>query len=110
MTTNYTYAIIFTKRTDLMSWFNGKYPYVSEDYNKSVGFRQFKKDCARVRDVQLILLVRYEPGHTYCKIKCPVNPLPFRGEFEPVSLKHITKLLQNEGWEIKTELPISLLK
>lgn len=110
MTTNYTCAIIFTKRSNLMPWFEGKYPCASENYDKSIGFQQFKKDCARVRDVQLILLVRYEPGHTYCKIKCPINPLPFRGEFEAVSLRHITELLKREGWTEQQTLPISLLK
>lgn len=110
MNTNYSSAIIFTKHTDFMPWFDGKYSNMSDEYIKSVGFQQFKNDCARVRDVKLILLVRYEPGHTYCKIKCPINPLPIKGEFEAVSLKHIVKLLQREGWRIENDLPISLLK
>ena len=110
MTTNYTHAVIFTKRTDLMPWFEGKYPYASENYDKSVGFQQFKKDCARIRDVQLILLVRYEFGHTYCKIKCPVNPLPVKGEFEVVSISTMVRCLNKEGWEVKQRLPISLLE
>lgn len=110
MNTPYTYSIIFTKRTDLMPWFDGKYPCASENYDKSLGFQQFKRDCARIRDVKLILPVRYESGHTYCKIKCPINPLPIKGEFEVVSLKHIVKLLKREGWTIESELPISLLK
>jgi hypothetical protein len=110
MNTNYAYTIIFTKRTDLMPWFKGRYSNMSDEYINSVSFNQFKKDCARIRDIKLILLVRYEPGHTYCKIKCPVNPLPIKGEFEAVSLKHIVKLLQREGWSIESELSISLLK
>lgn len=114
MTTNYTCAIIFTKRTDLMPWFESKYPCASENYDKSVGFQQFKRSCEKLRDVQLILLVRYEypmdGTHIYCKIKCPVNPLPIKGEFEVASLKQFVKLLEREGWTEQQTLPISLLK
>lgn len=115
MTTKYTGAIIFTKHTDLMPWFDAKYPYMTDEYKRSVGFNQFKRDCERLRDVQLILLYRYERGadnanHTLCKVKCPINPLPIKGEFEVVSLRHIVKYLQQEGWQIKTDLPTSLLK
>lgn len=114
MNTNYTTAIIFTKHADLMPWFEGKYSYRDDSYTTSVGFNQFKKDCGRARDVQLILLVRYDytntGSRTYCKIKCPINPLPIKGEFEVVSLKLIVKFLEREGWAPKDTLPISLLK
>lgn len=106
----YTRAIIFTKHTDMMPWFDGKYPNMSDAYIQSVGFNQFKKDCARLRDVQLLLLVRYDGIHTYCKIKCPINPLPIRGEFEAPSLRNVIKFLEADGWTIKQKLPISLLK
>ena len=114
MDTNYTFAIIFTKHTDMMSWFEGKYHNIPSNYGSSVGFNQFKNSCSKPRDVQLILLVRYEypmsGARIYCKIKCPVNPLPIKGEFEVASLQHLIKLLEREGWSIKTKLPMSLLK
>lgn len=110
MNTNYSSAIIFTKHTDLMPWFESKYPRMSDEYISSVGFNQFKRDCARIRDVQLILLVRYDGIHTYCKIKCPISPMPIRGEFEAATLMSVIKFLEMQGWTIKQKLPISLLK
>ena len=115
MTTNYTHAIIFTKHTDMMPWFESKYHNVSSNYGSSVGFNQFKNSCSKPRDVQLILLIRYEyPADScriYCKIKCPINPLPIKGEFEVASLKQLIKLLEIDyGWSMKQKLPISLLK
>lgn len=114
MNTNYTSAIIFTKHTDMMPWFEGKYHNVPSNYGTSVGFNQFKNSCEKLRDIQLILLVRYEypmdGTRIYCKIKCPVNPLPIKGEFEAASLKQLIKLLEHEGWTMKQNLPISLLK
>lgn len=114
MNTNYHFAIIFTKHTDLIPWFEAKYHDAPDSYNRSVGFNQFKDSYSKLRDVQLILLVRYEypkdGSHIYCKIKCPINPLPIKGEFEVASLKQLIKLLEREGWAVKNKLPISLLK
>ena len=111
MVINYHSAIIFSKHTNLLPWFCSKYSTVPDEFCTSLGFNQFKNDCAKLRDVQLILLVRFDnDGHTYCKIKCPVNPLPIKGEFEVVSLTQIIKLLQREGWTIKQKLPVALLK
>lgn len=114
MTTNYTTAVIFTKHTDMLPWFNGKYHGLPSKYGSSVGYNQFKSSCAKPRDVQLILLVRYEypisGSRIYCKIKCPINPLPIKGEFEVASLGCLVSLLEREGWKIKDKLPISLLK
>lgn len=114
MTTNYTSAILFTKHTNLMPWFECKYHDVPSNYGSSVGFNQFKNSCSQPRDVQLILLVRYEyplnRSRIYCKIKCPINPLPIKGEFEVASLRQLIQLLEREGWKKKMEMPISLLK
>lgn len=114
MTTNYTSAIIFTKHTDMMSWFEGKYHNAPSDYASSVGFNQFKDGCSKPRDVQLILLMRYERTTSgtriLCKIKCPINPLPIRGEFEVAHLHRLTQLLEREGWKMERKVPISLLK
>lgn len=110
MNTNYTSAIIFTKHTNLMPWFNAKYYGMSDEFITSVGFNQFKHSCEKLRDVQLILLVRYDGIHTYCKIKCPISPLPIKGEFEAVSRAQIVQFLKNEGWVLQQNMPISLLK
>ena len=109
MTINYTSAIIFTKHTDMLPWFDSKHHDAS-----SVGFDHLKNSCSKPRDVQLILLMRYEYSMSgtriLCKIKCPINPLPIRGEFEVAHLYRLTQLLEREGWKMERKLPISLLK
>lgn len=115
MNTNYTSVIIFTKHTNLLPWFDGKYGTELGSGPAGQLLNQRRLHYSRDRDVQLILLVRYEFGndnlnHIYCKIKCPINPLPIYGEFEVVSIAQITNFLQREGWTIKNKLPIPLLK
>ena len=115
MTTNYTGAIIFTKFTNLSPWFESKYGSEFGSGSTSLGFNQLKHSYSREREVQLILLYRYDRGadnmmHTLCKIKCPINPLPIKGEFETVSLAQITKCIEKEGWTVKQKMPLSLLK
>lgn len=106
ITTNYSLAITFTKHVDLMPWFYGKH----FEMNSSTAIESLKRYCSVPREVQLILLARFEDGRTYCKIKCPVNPLPIRGEFEAVSIDQIIKLLVREEWRMQERLPISLFQ
>lgn len=115
MTTNYTGAIIFTKFTNLTPYFESRFGSMNNTHSTSLGFNQLKQSYSRDRDVQLILLYRYERGidnasHFMCKIKCPINPLPIKGEFEVVSIAQIIQFLEREGWSVKQKLPISLLK
>ena len=113
MTTNYHFAIIFAKHTNLLPWFDAQHGIYSHLSHSPVEYDRARAMYARDRDVQLILLVRYElgrAGRPYCKIKCPINPLPVRGEFEAASLSYIIKFLQNDGWTMKQKLPITLLK
>lgn len=105
MSTNYNYtsAYIFTKHTNLLQWFDTNYHHELESnyHMRSLGFNQLRQSYATSRDVQLILLCRFDGAKIYCKIKCPINPLPVKGEFEVPSISCITKFLQQEGWEIK---------
>ena len=115
MTTNYHSAVIFAKHTNLLPWFDAKYSTCSHLSHSPAAYDRARAEYARDHDVQLILLVRYvyderSNCRTYCKIRCPINPLPICGEFEVVSLAQITKLLQKEGWSILQKLPVSLLK
>ena len=92
----YHTAIIYTKHTNLMPWYNGRCdvphdPTVREYYSKD-------------RDVQLILLVRHEDGKCICRIKCPINPLPIKGEFQCVSTGEMSKLLKSMGWTYKEKV------
>lgn len=116
MVTNYTGAVIFTKFTNMSPWFETKYGReYGEAGSTSLGFNQLKHHYSKDRDVQLILLYRHERGtdnasHIMCKIKCPINPLPIKGEFEVVSIAQIAQFLEREGWSVKQKLPTSLLK
>ena len=115
MTTKYTGAIIFTKFTNLTPYFESKFGSMHDTHATSLGYNQLKHSYSRERDVQLILLYRYERGadnavHTICKVKCPINPLPIKGEFEVVSLSEMIAFLKRNGWEFKRQLPTSLLK
>lgn len=111
MNINYTEVITFTKHTSLSAWFDAHYRDRLGMCATSVGFNQLRNKYAQPRDVQLILLVRYEPAkHPICKIKCPISPLPIRGEFEVVSVGEMVDFLNREGWKVKQKMPVSLLK
>lgn len=112
MATNYTWVYFFAKHTSLLQWFDVKYHCEIENkyQEQSLGFNQLRQSYAKPRDVQLILLVRYEGNRIFCKVKCPINPLPIKGEFEAASLNAVISFLSNEGWKLKEKLPFSLLK
>ena len=94
----YHQAIIFTKRDNLIKYCWGKPALSNQEY------------YARERDVQLILLVRYEEGKCICHIKCPINPLPIKGEFEAPSIGAVSHTLQTMGWTYKEKLPLSMFR
>lgn len=98
----YHTAIIYTKHTNLMPWYNDRCdaprnPTAREYYSKD-------------RDVQLILLVRHEDGKCICRIKCPINPLPIKGEFQCVSTGEMSKLLKSMGWIYKEKVHYGMFK
>lgn len=103
--TNPTYhtAIIYTKHTNLMPWLQSNYTkfgtHGTAEQAQSVR-AAYEKD----RDVQLILLVRHEDGKCICRIKCPINPLPIKGEFQCVSTGEMSKLLKSMGWTYKEKV------
>lgn len=97
----YNKAIIFYKQGNLLSW-------LQHQDNIQVNARTTEM-YSRPKAIRLILLVRYDSKGTHCKIKCPVNPLPLKGEFTVVNESLICKLLIDNGW-IKTEtIPMGLL-
>lgn len=111
----YHTAYIYTKRDNLSKWFNANRSrfIVDGDLEYSFDFYKAEDFYAQERDVQLILLVRHETvqdahGDTvtkcYCKIKCPINPLPIKGEFEAVTAAAVDKLLKSLGWHFKDKI------
>lgn len=104
----YNRAMFFTKKANLHDYLctdrviDGQYDgYISPSIRDSY---------EREREIQLIALLRWEdrPVSTrrgfvnrpvcYCKIKCPINPMPIRGEFELASITALHKFLKANGW------------
>lgn len=108
----YHKAFIFTKRDNLLKWFdvNG-YKYAqgaNMEYNDK--YKRMAALYATEREIQLILLVRYENGKCICRIKCPINPLPIKGEFQCVSTSEMSKLLTSMGWTYKEKYGIEMFR
>ena len=98
----YHTAIIYTKHTNLMPWYNGR----CDTPRNPTAREYYSKD----RDVQLILLVRHEDNKCICRIKCPINPLPIKGEFQCVSTGEMSKLLKSMGWTYKEKVHYGMFK
>lgn len=79
----------YTKVGNLLPFLYGKVSNPSE---------QMKEYYAAGREIQLVLFIRAENGKTYCRIKCPVSPLPVKGEFEVPSIGAINNFLHQNGW------------
>ena len=94
----YHKAFIFTKRDNLVKYFWCKPALPNQEY------------YAREREIQLILLVRFENGKCICRIKCPINPLPIKGEFQCVSTSEMFKLLTSMGWTYKAKYGIGMFR
>ena len=112
-TPEYSEALFFHKTTDLLAWFDANY-HTRLHLDRTTGnFDRIRASYAPVRNVQLILLVKYPATgrpRPICKIRCPINPLPIHGEFEVVSLSEICRLLTSFGWSLDRRVPMSLLK
>lgn len=108
----YHTAIIYTKRDNLSKWFdiNG-YKYAQgANMEYSDTYQRMRAVYVTEMEIQLILLVRHEENKCICRIKCPINPLPIKGEFQCVSTSEMTKLLASMGWKYKEKLPLGLFK
>lgn len=99
----YHTAIIYTKHTNLMSWLQSNHPKFCTN-GTTEQTQRIREYYSKDRDVQLILLVRHEDGKCICRIKCPINPLPIKGEFQCVSTGEMSKLLKSMGWTYKEKV------
>lgn len=102
----YHQAIIFTKRDNLSKWFDANCSkfIVNGNMEYSEHFVRAEELYAQEHDIQLILLVRFENGKCICRIRCPINPLPIKGEFQCVSTSEMSKLLASMGWKYKEKI------
>ena len=105
----YHTAIIYTKHTNLMPWLHSNYPKFGT-HGTTEQAQRIREYYSKDRDVQLILLVRHENGKCICRIKCPINPLPIKGEFQCVSTSEMTKLLTSMGWKYKEKIRYATFK
>lgn len=103
----YGMAIIFTKRDNLLKWFSANDGFWALGTN---AYQRARAEYATEREIQLILLVRYEEGKLICRIKCPINPLPIKGEFEAPTVGAVSHTLETMGWTYKEKLPLGLFR
>ena len=93
----YTMVCIYTKNGNLLPYFDHKLMInVTKEEAESM-----RKYYAREMEIQLIAMFRWENGKCFCKIKCPINPLPVKGEFEVPSTGVLNGFLVKEGWQRK---------
>ena len=102
----YHTAIIYTKRDNLSKWLNSHY----SKFRDAQEAARIRAEYATEREIQLILLVRHEEGKCICRIKCPINPLPIKGEFQCVSTSEMTRLLSSMGWTYKEKVYSAMFK
>lgn len=92
------YVVTYLKRTNLLDYMRANHGACDD--------RKLHKEMhnhyAKERDVRLILLVRHEVGKCFCTIKCPINPLPVKGEFEVPTINVLHHFLAANGW-VKSE-------
>lgn len=105
----YHTAIIYTKHTNLMPWLQSKYERFGT-HGTTEQAQRIREMYSKDREVQLILLVRHEDGKCICRIKCPINPLPIKGEFQCVSTGEMSKLLKSMGWTYKEKVHSEMFK
>jgi hypothetical protein len=95
----YQLVMTFIKRTNLLDFF---------DHNPADNLER-REYYAHERDVRLILMVRMDGPRTFCKIKCPINPLPVTGEFEVPNINALQHFLKQAGWKKHESLNIACL-
>lgn len=89
----YRMAWIFTKKGNLLPWLYGKYSAPISERTEAM--------YAREREIQLVLLIRNDQDGIHCRIKCPVSPLPVKGEFTVPCMSAIYNFLLLDGWTRK---------
>ncbi len=115
----YDRVLIFVKKGNLLDYLNTD--KVSSTYTHA-NVEGLQKYYGKEREIRLIACVRWEtiPVSTrkgivqkpvcYCKIKCPVNPMPVKGEFELPSLESLRAFLKANGWTLKQDVSACLFE
>lgn len=107
----YDRVLIFTKKGNLLD-----YLYTNKGSANVTNPEKAREYYGMERDIQLIACLRWEdfPVSTrkgivqmskcFCKIKCPVSPLPVKGEFELASMDALRAFLKADGWKLKENI------
>lgn len=98
----YDFVTIFTKKGDLLPYLYGARAPMFDPTSERA-----REYYGKEREIELMLAGRWErtPNgrgtRLMCKISCPVNPLPVKGEFEVPSPNVIYNFLYSQGWHSK---------
>lgn len=83
--------VTFIKRTNLMEFrrhIDNKDSMVLDSY------------YSKEQDVRLVVTERITADRRiFCRINCPINPLPVKGEFEIPSWGVFKRFLESNGWK-----------
>ena len=97
----YKFVRTFVKHTNLTEF--GKHCGI--DCLSPAANEAMQKRYAKERDVTMRVFYRFEPDEAHpghirimCKIKCPINPIPVRGEFETPNMAVLKRFLLAAGW------------
>lgn len=106
----YSLVCIYTKKGNLLPYFGAKEThfiqgrFYSSPQAKLEHIQRLHNHYAQEREIQLIAMFRLEGSKCFCKIKCPVNPLPVKGEFEVPCHGAIASFLKANGWTFKQKI------
>ena len=116
----YTVDSIFTfvKTTNLNDWFHSttRLPNVASVRDPLVyqmAIKEYQREAeiySKERPVQLVVQACFKGNKTYCRIKCPINPLPVKGWFETPSVNVLKKHPESSGWSLLCHHDKALLK
>lgn len=96
----YSLVYIYTKRTNLSAYMSAKVTAHCSDN----AYQAMREHYAKERDVKLIAMFRWDGAKCFCKIKCPINPLPVKGEFETPTTGAVDRFLKANGWSFEQRL------
>lgn len=109
----YDIVLIFTKKGNLLKYLQTEKVSRTFSNPNSEAVQRF---YSAEKEIQLIACLRWESytvstrngivkmPKCFCRIKCPVNPLPVKGEFELPSVDALYSFLKADGWELKNKL------
>ena len=109
----YDRVLVFTKKGNLLDYLGTE--KVRRSFSGS-NLASLQDYYGQEREIQLIARVRWEVNEfngrdrCFCSIKCPVNPLPVKGEFELPCLDSLRMFLAADGWTVKQDVCRSLFK